>query len=78
MLQGHLAPNKSRLLAGLLQLFVPGVGRMYLGQFTLGIVQLVAFILTCGFLYLWSFIDAIYIFAGGVKHDASGNPLQLI
>jgi TM2 domain-containing membrane protein YozV len=78
MLQGHLAPNKSRLLAGLLQLFVAGVGRMYLGQFTLGIVQLVAFIPTCGFLYLWSFIDAIYIFAGGVKHDASGNPLQLI
>jgi TM2 domain-containing membrane protein YozV len=78
MFQGSVAPNKSRLLAGLLQLFVPGVGRMYLGHVNLGIMQLVAFILTCGLFYLWTVIDAIYIFAGGVKNDASGNPLQLV
>jgi len=59
--------NKSRALAGILQLLIPGVGRIYLGYAAYGVLQLVFSLCFIG--VVWSFIDGIYILAGGVKYD---------
>ncbi|NNN21832.1 MAG: TM2 domain-containing protein, partial [Acidimicrobiales bacterium] len=65
--------EKSKIVAGLLQLFLGGfgVGRFYLGYSGIGVAQL----LTCGGLGLWALIDAIMILTGSVK-DSNGLPLR--
>ena len=73
---GGLRSDRSRTAAGVLQLFLPGVGRMYLGYLAYGVLQLVLTIFTCGFLWLWSFIDGIIILTGGVKLDGYGRQLN--
>ena len=72
---------KQRLTAGLLNLLLPligigGIGRIYLGYTTLGVVQLVVGLVTCGIGGLWSFIDGILILTGNPERDAKGNPLR--
>lgn len=72
--------RKSRLTAGLLNLLLPvigisGVGRLYLGYTSLGVIQLVVGILTCGIAGLWSMIDGIVILSSTTNTDAQGNPL---
>ena len=66
---------KSRIAAGLLNIFLPGIGRLYLGYTGIGIGQLV---LSClfGAGYIWSFIDGIFILTGSVDRDADGFPLK--
>ena len=66
--------DKNRTLAGVLQLFLPGIGRMYLGYYAYGTLQLVLFLCT-GVLWLWSFVDGIIILSGGVKYDGFGRVL---
>ena len=70
--------QKSKLVAGLLQIFLPGfaVGRFYLGYTGMAIGQIAATYLTCGFGVLWPFIDGIMILTGSVKTDAKGIPLK--
>ena len=69
--------QKSRLVAGLLQLFVPfGVGRFYLGFTGMGVAQLLVTIFTCGIGAIWEWIDGIMILCGSVKVDARGVPLK--
>lgn len=65
--------DKSKIVAGLLQLFLGGfgVGRFYLGYSGIGVGQL----LTCGGLGVWSLVDAIMILMGNVP-DPQGRPLQ--
>lgn len=67
--------DKSRVTAGLLNL-IPGVGRLYLGYLAHGVLQILLTIVTCGFLYIWPFIDALYILTGGVKTDGYGRVLK--
>ncbi|MEI9952836.1 MAG: NINE protein [Pseudomonadota bacterium] len=80
--------DKSKLVAGLLQLFFGSfaVGRFYLGYTTIAIVQIaVVFIVgaggaafTCGaslFVILWPAIDGILMLIGKVP-DAQGRPLR--
>lgn len=69
--------QKSKLVAGLLQLFLGGfgVGRFYLGYTGIAIGQIAATWLTCGFGAIWPFIDGILILTGSVKTDANGVPL---
>ena len=62
-----LKSDKSRTLAGILQLLLPGIGRIYLGYAAYGVLQLV--FTACGVVVVWSFIDGIFILAGGVKYD---------
>lgn len=73
---GGIRSDRSRTAAGILQLFLPGVGRMYLGYMAYGVLQLVLTFATCGFLYIWSFIDGIIILTGGVKLDGYGRQLN--
>lgn len=68
--------DKSKMVAGLLQIFLPfGIGRFYTGHTGLGVAQLLLSLLTCGALSLWPFIDGILILMGKVT-DAQGRPLR--
>ena len=68
--------DKSKLVAGLLQIFVAGVGRMYMGHVGLGIAQLCVAIFTCGIGVIWSFIDGILILTKDDPRDAQGRVLK--
>jgi hypothetical protein len=66
--------DRSRTLAGLLQIIIPGVGRMYLGYAAYGVFQLLLVPFAC-FGWAWSIIDGIIMLAGGVKLDGYGRQL---
>lgn len=68
--------DKSRTLAGILQIICPGLGRMYLGYAALGVIQLVLTPLTCFAFYIWSVIDGIMILSGKVRIDGYGRALE--
>lgn len=67
--------DRNRILAGILQLLVPGVGRMYLGYAAQGVLQLFLTPFGCGIGWVWSFIDGLIILTGGVKMDGYGRRL---
>lgn len=68
--------DKSKIVAGLLQVFLPfGIGRMYMGHVGLGVAQLVVTLVTCGIGALWPFIDGIIILVSGANDD-KGRPLR--
>ena len=69
--------DKSKLVAGLLQIFLGGlgIGRFYLGYTTIGIVQIVVTVFTLGIGALWPFVDGIMILMGKVP-DAQGRALR--
>jgi len=70
---GVVRSDRSRALAGVLQVF-PGVGRMYLGYWAHGVLQLV-FSMCVGVGIIWSWIDGLIILGGGVKLDGYGRRL---
>src|SRR6478735_2226957 len=69
--------DKSKLIAGLLQIFLGGfgIGRFYLGDTKTGVWQIVVTVLTCGIGSLWGLIDGIIILATDSK-DMNGLPLR--
>lgn len=75
---------KSKLAAGLLGIFLGGLGihRFYLGHTTIGVIQLVLTVLlgifTFGLVGLWGFVEGIMILAGATyfQRDAKGIPLR--
>ena len=75
---------KNKLLAGLLALFLGGMGihRFYLGYIKIGIVQLSLWGLgyftggiTWVIVQIWALIESILIFLGKIK-DSEGNDLE--
>jgi hypothetical protein len=77
----YLIPDKprsplSRVAGGILNLVLPGVGRMYLGFPVVGILQLIVFFATCGGGYIWTFVDGIMILSGSVNEDGLGRRLE--
>lgn len=74
------ASSRSRLVAGLLGIFLGGLGihRFYLGYSMVGVIQLVATIVTCGSVgSIWGFVEGILILTGNViTTDADGATLQ--
>jgi TM2 domain-containing membrane protein YozV len=84
---GEPFSDKSKVIAGLLQLLglvgVLGIGRIYLGNTTLGITQLLGClvfgIVTCGIGFIvpviWGIVDAVLIFTDRVR-DSAGRPLR--
>jgi TM2 domain-containing membrane protein YozV len=84
---GEPFSDKSKVVAGLLQLLglvgVLGIGRIYLGYTTLGIIQLVGGLvfglITCGIGFIvpviWGIVDAVLIFTDKVR-DSAGRPLR--
>ena len=74
---GRPLSDKSKLTAGLLQIFLGslGIGRFYLGYTTIGVLQLVVTIVTCGLGSIWGLIDGIIILIGNVP-DPQGRTLR--
>jgi TM2 domain-containing membrane protein YozV len=72
MTQG-IPGGKSKVLAGVLNIVISGVGNIYLGYIGKGVAQLLLSCLCVG--AIWSIVDAIFIFTGKIDKDASGNPL---
>ncbi|MEV6616091.1 TM2 domain-containing protein [Streptomyces sp. NPDC051051] len=71
---GRPLSDKSKIIAGVLQLFVGtlGVGRFYTGHVGMGLAQL----FTCGGLGIWSLIDGIILLTSNDKTDAQGRILR--
>ena len=68
--------DKSKVVAGLLQIFLPfGIGRFYIGDTKIGVIQLIVTLFTCGIGGLWSLIDGIIMLATDSK-DAQGYMLE--
>lgn len=65
------------MTAGLLQILLGtfGVGRFYLGYTTIGVLQLVVSLVTCGIGAIWPLIDGIMILMGNVP-DPQGRKLR--
>ncbi|KAA1420059.1 NINE protein [Mumia zhuanghuii] len=78
---GYVDPEaKSKLVAGLLGVFLGGLGihRFYLGFTGIGVAQIIVTILTCGIGSIWGFVEGILYLVGanGWRADASGRPLK--
>jgi TM2 domain-containing membrane protein YozV len=72
--QGRPYSDKSKIVAGILQIFLGcfGVGRFYVGNTGVGIAQL----FTCGGLGFWALIDGIIFFVSDQRTDKEGRPLR--
>ncbi|MGW5210701.1 TM2 domain-containing protein [Streptomyces sp. NPDC004051] len=72
--QGRPYSDKSKIVAGILQLFLGGlgIGRFYVGSVGVGIAQL----LTCGGLGVWSLIDGIIFLVSNDRTDKEGRVLR--
>jgi TM2 domain-containing membrane protein YozV len=69
--------DKSKIVAGLLQIFLPfGIGRFYIGDTKTGVLQLIVTIITCGIGSLWSLIDGIIMLVKDDTKDANGYILR--
>jgi len=67
--------DKSRVVAGILNIILPGVGRMYLGHVAHGVIQLI--LTPCvGVGAIWALIDGILMLTGAVKYDGYGRRLK--
>lgn len=69
--------QKSKLTAGLLGIFLGGLGihSFYLGFTRRGVLQIVVTFLTLGLGALWGFIEGILILADRMPRDANGQLL---
>jgi TM2 domain-containing membrane protein YozV len=69
--------EKSKIVAGLLQILLPfGIGRFYIGDTKIGVLQLLVSIFTCGIGGLWSLIDGILILVHDDTKDSRGYILR--
>jgi len=71
---GRALSDKSKVAAGLLQLFLGGfgIGRFYTGHIGIALCQL----FTCGGFGAWAFVDAIIFFTSNDRTDAQGRVLR--
>jgi TM2 domain-containing membrane protein YozV len=71
---------KSKLVAGLLGILVGGFGvhRFDLGYTSIGIIQIVVTLVTCGLGAIWGLVEGILILVGNdnFRTDATGRPLK--
>jgi TM2 domain-containing membrane protein YozV len=75
--QGRPLSDKSKLVAGLLGIFLGwlGVGRFYTGHIGLGVAQLIVGVCTLGIGGIWGLVDGIIILVNGGT-DAQGRVLR--
>lgn len=74
--------QKSKIAAGLLGIFLGGVGvhNFYLGYTGKAVAQLLIAVLTCGIgagvTGIWGLVEGIMILTGSIDKDAKGIPLK--
>ena len=70
--------DKSKIVAGILQILLGGfgIGRFYIGDVKIGVWQIVVTVLTCGAGALWGLIDGILMLVKDDTTDAQGRPLR--
>jgi TM2 domain-containing membrane protein YozV len=75
--QGRPLSDKSKMVAGLLGIFLGGlgVGRFYTGHIGLGVAQLIVSVCTLGIGAIWGLVDGIIILVNGGT-DAHGRVLR--
>jgi TM2 domain-containing membrane protein YozV len=75
---GRPLSDKSKLVAGLLQIFLGGfgIGRFYTGHTKTAVWMIVATVLTCGLASVWGLIDGILILVKNDWTDARGLYLR--
>ena len=73
-----LAPQKDKLVAGILGIVIGGLGihRFYLGYIGIGIAQIIVTLITFGVGAIWGFIEGILILVQDDWTDAQGRPLK--
>lgn len=71
-------PVKSRVLAGILGIFLGGIGahRLYLGFYWMALAQIAVTLITGGFGLLWGFTEGVLILAARIDKDAKGRSLK--
>jgi TM2 domain-containing membrane protein YozV len=75
-------PIKSKMVAGLLGIFLGSLGihRFYLGYTGIGLAQLLITVMTCGWgglvTGIWGLVEGIMILTGSINKDALGRPLK--
>lgn len=71
---GRPYSDKSKIIAGVLQLLVGvvGAGRWYTGHYGMAVAQL----LTCGGLGIWALVDGVYLLVSDQVTDQHGRPLH--
>ena len=65
--------DKNRIVAGILNIVLPGVGRMYLGYSTVGVIQFLLMFIGVG--YFWGIVDGLLMLTGNIKEDGYGREL---
>lgn len=68
--------DRSRIAGGVLNMILPGVGRMYLGYSAIGVLQFFVTLITCGMGWLWPLVDGILMLTGVLKVDGYGRRLE--
>ncbi len=81
-----MTPEKSRIAAGLLAIFLGafGIHNFYLGNVGIGVTQLLLTLLvswfTCGLSAMvagiWALVEGILLLVGGINRDGEGRPLK--
>lgn len=71
-------PVKSRKVAAVLSVLLGwlGVGRFYLGHYKIGVLQIIATVVTLGFGAVWGFIEGLLLMMNRIIKDAEGRPLK--
>ena len=73
---------KSKMAAGLLGIFLGGLGihNFYLGYTGKALAQLLISLLSCGMLAwasaIWGLIEGVMLLTGSINVDGKGNPLK--
>ena len=69
---------KSKLTAGLLGIFLGGIGvhSFYIGNVGIGIVQIIVTACTCGIGSIWGFVEGIAILASKEPRDYKGRIMK--
>ena len=70
--------QKSKLVAGLLGIFLGGFGihNFYLGNNKRGVIQIIVTLVTCGIGAIWGLVEASMLEVGDVNTGARGWPLK--
>ena len=74
---GQPLSDKSKIVAGILQLFLGGfgAGRFYTGHTGMAVAMILVTVFTCGIGSIWGLIDGIIILVNGGT-DAQGRVLR--